>query len=83
MRGVVIALGLLALALPRRPLVAAGALLVLGYAVVQAPGVLSLWFVPTLVLNVAGGLLLVTALRLIRTKELLAERRGAAPRLRR
>jgi formate-nitrite transporter family protein len=40
------------------------------------------WFVPTLLLNMAGGLLLVTVLRLIRTKELLAERRGRAPRLR-
>ena len=39
-----------------------------------------LWFVPTLLLNMAGGMLLVTLLRVIRTKELLAERRGQPPR---
>jgi formate-nitrite transporter family protein len=33
------------------------------------------WFLPTLVLNVVGGVLLVTVLRLIRSKELLAEAR--------
>ncbi|GAA2751764.1 formate/nitrite transporter family protein [Amnibacterium kyonggiense] len=33
------------------------------------------WFVPTLVLNVVGGILLVTVLRLIRSKELLAHAR--------
>lgn len=47
----------LALALPRHPLLAAGALLVLGYAVVRAPGAVSLWFVPTLLLAGAGWVL--------------------------
>ena len=46
----------LALMLPRRPLVGVGALVVLGYAVVQAPGVMTLWFVPTLLLAGAGWL---------------------------
>ena len=35
------------------------------------------WFGYTLLFNVLGGLVLVTALRLLRTKELLAERRSA------
>ena len=42
-----------------------------------------LWFLPTLGLNMVGGLVLVTLLRLVRTKELLEERRGSGPRLRR
>lgn len=36
------------------------------------------WFWYTVLLNVAGGLLLVTALRLVRTKELIKERRSDA-----
>ncbi|PYI68767.1 formate transporter [Arthrobacter livingstonensis] len=36
------------------------------------------WFWFTVLLNVAGGLLLVTALRLVRTKELIKERRSDA-----
>ncbi|WP_341392944.1 formate/nitrite transporter family protein [Arthrobacter sp. G119Y2] len=38
------------------------------------------WFAYTLLFNMVGGLVLVTALRLVRTKELLAERRREAPR---
>ena len=37
------------------------------------------WFGYTLVFNMLGGLLLVTALRLLRNKDLIAERRRAAP----
>lgn len=37
------------------------------------------WFAYTIVFNVVGGLLLVTALRLLRNKELIIERRRAAP----
>ncbi|KAD4059796.1 formate/nitrite transporter family protein [Arthrobacter yangruifuii] len=37
------------------------------------------WFGYTLLFNILGGLVLVTALRLLRTKELLAERRRDAP----
>ena len=37
------------------------------------------WFGYTLVFNMAGGLVLVTALRLLRTKELLVQRRREAP----
>ena len=37
------------------------------------------WFGYTLLFNMVGGLVLVTALRLLRTKELLAERRREAP----
>ncbi|RMB57773.1 formate/nitrite transporter family protein [Tessaracoccus antarcticus] len=37
------------------------------------------WFGYTLVFNMLGGLLLVTALRLLRNKDLLQERRQAAP----
>ncbi|MER2134487.1 MAG: formate/nitrite transporter family protein [Arthrobacter sp.] len=37
------------------------------------------WFGYTLLFNVLGGLALVTALRLVRTKELLKERRAEAP----
>ncbi|WP_146360025.1 formate/nitrite transporter family protein [Arthrobacter yangruifuii] len=37
------------------------------------------WFGYTLLFNILGGLVLVTALRLLRTKELLAERRQDAP----
>ena len=37
------------------------------------------WFGYTLLFNMVGGLVLVTALRLLRTKELLKERREAAP----
>ncbi|PYG98918.1 formate/nitrite transporter family protein [Arthrobacter stackebrandtii] len=37
------------------------------------------WFAYTLPLNVLGGLLLVTALRLLRNKELIKERRDEAP----
>lgn len=37
------------------------------------------WFGYTLVFNMIGGLLLVTALRLLRNKDLLQERRQAAP----
>ncbi|HET6826061.1 MAG TPA: formate/nitrite transporter family protein, partial [Amnibacterium sp.] len=33
------------------------------------------WFGPTLLFNVLGGVLLVTALRLVRTKELVQNRR--------
>jgi formate/nitrite transporter FocA (FNT family) len=36
------------------------------------------WFLPTLLFNVLGGVLLVTALRLFRTKELVQERRRAS-----
>lgn len=58
----------LALALPRRILVGGLALLVLGYAVVRAPGTLSLWFVPALLLSaVAWGLA---------TSHVLRDRRG-------
>ncbi|MCC3278580.1 MULTISPECIES: formate/nitrite transporter family protein [unclassified Arthrobacter] len=37
------------------------------------------WFGYTLLFNMVGGLVLVTALRLVRTKELLAQRRRDAP----
>lgn len=37
------------------------------------------WFGYTLLFNMLGGLVLVTLLRLVRTKELLEERRGGAP----
>lgn len=37
------------------------------------------WFSYTLLFNVLGGLVLVTALRLVRSKELLKERRAGAP----
>jgi formate/nitrite transporter FocA (FNT family) len=37
------------------------------------------WFSYTVVLNVLGGVVLVTALRLVRSKELLEERRRDAP----
>lgn len=37
------------------------------------------WFAYTLLFNMVGGLVLVTALRLVRTKELLMERRQEAP----
>jgi formate/nitrite transporter FocA (FNT family) len=37
------------------------------------------WFGYTLLFNMVGGLLLVTLLRLVRTKELLRERRQEAP----
>ena len=37
------------------------------------------WFGYTLLFNMLGGLLLVTALRLLRNKDLIAERRRAAP----
>ncbi|MGT2425813.1 formate/nitrite transporter family protein [Amnibacterium kyonggiense] len=33
------------------------------------------WFVPTVLLNVVGGVLLVTLLRLVRSKELIADAR--------
>ena len=36
------------------------------------------WFGPTLLFNVVGGVLLVTALRLVRTKELVQHRRQEA-----
>jgi len=36
------------------------------------------WFVPTVVGNVLGGVLLVTALRLVRTRSLVADRRRAS-----
>lgn len=42
---------LVALALPRHLLLGAAALVFLVYAVVQAPGVLTLWFLPALVLT--------------------------------
>lgn len=48
-----------ALTLPERPLVAAVALLAFGFVVVQAPGTLSLWFLPALLLAVAGWVLAV------------------------
>lgn len=38
------------------------------------------WFGYTLLFNLAGGVLLVTALRLLRTKELVRERREQSPR---
>ncbi len=39
------------------------------------PGEWVTWFVPTAVLNVIGGVLLITVLRLIRSKELIAKAR--------
>jgi len=37
------------------------------------------WFAPTVLLNIVGGVGLVTALRLVRTKPLLEERRRSSP----
>lgn len=45
---------LVALALPRRPVVAGLGVLIFGYAVVQAPAPLPLWFLPALVLTVVA-----------------------------
>lgn len=60
-------------------------LFVIGAIALGEAGVLEgvLWFLPTLGLNMIGGLVLVTLLRLLRTKELLEERRGSGPRIRR